>query len=58
MFTVTGTGTGGGFLVPIEFHDKLIALAVENEVVRKRATHVPCGSALSIFPCWTSDENL
>lgn len=37
----TVTGTTGGFLVPTEFHDKLIALAVENEIARKRATHVP-----------------
>ena len=37
----TQTGTQGGFLVPTEFHDKLITIAVEQEVVRKRATHIP-----------------
>ena len=37
----TQTGVHGGFVVPIQFHDKLMQLAVEESVVRKRATRVP-----------------
>lgn len=37
----TQTGVSGGFLVPTEFHEKLLALAVEESIVRPRATRIP-----------------
>jgi HK97 family phage major capsid protein len=37
----TQTGTNGGYLVPTEFHDRLMALVIERSVVRPRATIIP-----------------
>ncbi len=40
----TQTGTTGGYLVPTEFHSKLMALVAEKSVVRPRATVIPMAS--------------
>ncbi len=40
----TQTGTNGGFLVPTQFHDKLMAMVTEKSIVRSRATIVPMTS--------------
>ena len=37
----TQTGTAGGYLVPTQFHDRLMRLVTERSVVRPRATVVP-----------------
>jgi HK97 family phage major capsid protein len=37
----TQTGTSGGFLVPTEFYDRLMALVTEKSIVRPRATLIP-----------------
>jgi HK97 family phage major capsid protein len=40
----TQSGTTGGYLVPTEFHDKLMALVAEKSVVRSRAMVIPMSS--------------
>lgn len=37
----TPTGASGGFLVPVEFHARLMGLVSERSVVRRRATLIP-----------------
>lgn len=37
----TQTGANGGYLVPVEFHDRLMALVTERSIVRPRATIIP-----------------
>jgi HK97 family phage major capsid protein len=43
-------GGGGGFLVPEEFRATLLALALEEAVVRPRATVIPMGTQVSRIP--------
>src|SRR5262249_48987096 len=40
----TPTGTQGGYLVPVEFYSRLMALVTEMSVVRPRATVIPMAS--------------
>lgn len=40
----TQTGTQGGYAVPTEFYDRLMALATEIGIVRPRATFIPMNS--------------
>src|SRR5262245_42414608 len=40
----TQTGTQGGYLVPVEFYNRLMALVAEMSVVRPRATVIPMAS--------------
>jgi len=40
----TQVGTAGGYAVPIEFHERLLALVTERSIVRPRATIVPMTS--------------
>jgi HK97 family phage major capsid protein len=37
----TQTGTTGGYLVPVEFHARLMGLVAERSIVRPRATVIP-----------------
>ncbi|MFO0876496.1 MAG: phage major capsid protein [Gemmataceae bacterium] len=37
----TQTGTTGGYLVPTEFHERIMGLVVERSIVRPRATLIP-----------------
>lgn len=46
----TQTGTSGGYLVPIEFHERLMKLVAERSVVRPRATLVPMASRSCQIP--------
>jgi HK97 family phage major capsid protein len=46
----TQTGTTGGFLVPTEFHDRLMALVSERSVVRPRATVIPMAARSCQIP--------
>ena len=39
-----GSGEAGGFLVPEEFRAELLSLALEEAVVRPRATVIPMAS--------------
>jgi HK97 family phage major capsid protein len=44
------SGVAGGYLVPPEFYDKLIAIIAEEAVMRPRAFVQPMGSATLQFP--------
>lgn len=46
----TQTGVSGGYLVPTEFHDRLMALVTERSVVRPRATVIPMMSRTVQIP--------
>lgn len=46
----TQTGTGGGYLVPVEFHQRLMGLVAERSVVRPRATIIPMASRSCQIP--------
>jgi HK97 family phage major capsid protein len=46
--------SGGGFLVPEEFAQRLTALTLESAIVRPRATVIPMASSTCLFP--TFDE--
>lgn len=46
----TQTGTNGGYLVPVEFHSRLMGLVSERSVVRPRATIVPMASRACAIP--------
>src|SRR5262245_9256923 len=46
----TQTGTSGGYLVPTEFHARLMALVAERSVVRPRATVVPMAARACQIP--------
>jgi HK97 family phage major capsid protein len=46
----TQTGTSGGYLVPVEFHGRLMGLVSERSVVRPRATLVPMASRSCAIP--------
>src|SRR3954453_18063125 len=46
----TQSGTSGGYLVPTEFHSRLMALVAERSVVRPRATVVPMAARACQIP--------
>jgi len=47
----TSVGTQGGYLVPLEFTDRLVKAAGEGAVVRPRATIIPMESRAAQVPC-------
>lgn len=46
----TQTGTTGGYLIPTEHHDEIMALATEMSVVRPRATIIPMAARETEIP--------
>jgi hypothetical protein len=45
-----GSGSTGGYIVPPDFYQQLLALIVENAIIRPRAWVQPMGSATLQFP--------
>ena len=54
----TQTGTSGGYLVPIEFVSRLMALVAETSIVRPRATIIPMSSRSCQIPARTARESV
>lgn len=53
----TTSATAGGYLVPDEFRATILEIAMENSIVRPRATVIPMGSDTVKMPAWNQESH-
>lgn len=53
----TTSATAGGYLVPDEFRTTILEIAMENSIVRPRATVIPMGSDTVKMPAWNQQSH-
>lgn len=53
----TTSTTAGGYMVPDDFRAQILEIAMENAIVRPRATVIPMGTDTLKMPAWNQDSH-